>query len=367
MTDTVNSEMSAAPRASEQAPAAAVPAGQNRFPGVDAVRGLAIVGVVWIHTVARTPLQHWNVLGRFGAEFFVAVSAFFLVYRSSPARRRPFGPFVDNRFRRLMLPFFAWFAIYLAMVPIGGWQVIDHLWFLPFLFAGLVILWPVTHVPLADRRLRIALVAGLAVLGFLVARTDPPAPEALAVARINLAIDHAWGFVPSLFWGAALGAALQGISPARIMRPSNALAGAALLVSAIAVLLFWGPPMDPLYRNAAAVGAVLLAVGLRRNLSFAGLDTIGRAAYGVYLAHPAIIVLAHYCRGPDRPPFGNLAIVTIGAISLVISLALTAAIRQSAWSAWLIPSGDAPIQASPTPAPAPPASATARELVSPSA
>jgi len=97
-----------------------------RFVGIDAMRALSIVGVAWIHGVAHTPLQKWNGLGRFGAEYFATAAAFLLLYRSLGTPRKGFLNLFAARFRRLIIPFFARLVVYILLKPLLGWRGVDH-------------------------------------------------------------------------------------------------------------------------------------------------------------------------------------------------------------------------------------------------
>ncbi len=140
-----------------------------RLTGLDAARLIAAAAIVWLHGMAINP-AYGSVadLGRFAVPFFT-VSATALMVDS--LRRKPdvrFFGYLVRRFQRLYCPFLAWTVIYFLLrdakflakgrgefVPIGPYLLIigstHHLWFLPFLFATSVLLFPLVTTGLRRR------------------------------------------------------------------------------------------------------------------------------------------------------------------------------------------------------------------------
>jgi peptidoglycan/LPS O-acetylase OafA/YrhL len=317
-----------------------VDASRGHLPSVDAMRALAIVGVVWIHVVARTPWEQWHVIGRFGAEFFVAIATFFLTFRYTPGSRTSLLSFAGGRFRRLMVPFIAWFAIYWSLGHVLDPRVIDHLWFLPFLYVGVVCFRPVAQLTAGSGWRVWAGVVLLVLGGLATAWIESPLPGDVGHTRVGLGLGHAWGFVPGLFWGAALGLVLRGRVSGEQATPWLAAVGAIVGVGSIWALALSGSPMNSGLRNLAAVGCVMVAVGLPRGAVADGLRPVGLLAYGIYLIHPAITYLWSAVNKQLNVTMtlwmAVLEVVVVTALSMVI----TKLLQESKWLGWMIPSAD---------------------------
>lgn len=138
------------------APSSAVPIPQvavdsGRMLSLDVLRLLAVVGVVWFHlgAVGREYLS-WHV------PVIVAILSYLAsgggrVHGSSHGSGRPMREVLRRRWRRLLLPWFIWSAIYVpilvARIRLGAgqaawepWMLLTgpslHLWFLPFALAA---------------------------------------------------------------------------------------------------------------------------------------------------------------------------------------------------------------------------------------
>ena len=142
----------------------------QRYEGLDAFRGFAAFGVVWLHTVtAGTANQAgfsseviaWLKLRDFSLPLIVMSSFFVLTISIIRKPESKFSGFFTTRFKRLWIPLFIWTSVYCLMwifvmppvlgsygfgetptidVFIGGYM---HLWFLQFIFLGSLIVYPV--------------------------------------------------------------------------------------------------------------------------------------------------------------------------------------------------------------------------------
>src|SRR5206468_3725863 len=106
------------------------------------------------------------------------------------------------------------------------------------------------------------------------------------------AATHAWGYLPSLCWGAAVALVCTGRVAAAKPPVVLAAAGLVIMVGSIAMLVRTGRPMHPLFRNLAGCGCLLLAIGLPRMSAARGLSTLGSSVYGIYLIHPLITIVS---------------------------------------------------------------------------
>jgi peptidoglycan/LPS O-acetylase OafA/YrhL len=146
----------------------------QRYEGLDAIRGLAAFGVVWLHTFQSGATNVVNPGDFIGSESIawlklrdfslplIVMSSFFVLTIS--ILRKPennFSSFFTTRFKRLWIPLFIWTNVYCLMwtfvIPLVlGWnnfgQILSidvfisgymHLWFLQFILLGSLIVYPV--------------------------------------------------------------------------------------------------------------------------------------------------------------------------------------------------------------------------------
>jgi peptidoglycan/LPS O-acetylase OafA/YrhL len=312
----------------------------TRFPSVDCVRALAICGVVWIHTVARTPWQDLHVVGRFGAEAFAALAAFFLIYQSRRAKHQSFQALVIDRFQRLMIPFGLWVTIYLVLGFLASsWRVLNHLWFLPFLFLSMLALWPVANLTAQlNAPYRVCVAALMVGLGAATALIDLRLPISWPLTA-SIPIQHAWSYVPALLWGGALAAAFKGvIVPDRPCLPGS-IGGMIAVAASIMMLWYGSEPMSPLFRGTAGVGAVVIAITAPNTMLTLALAPVGRAAYGIYLVHPtATFAFEHILSSFHvHQTFPILSGTFLS--SMVVSYVAVTIMKRSSYTNWLIPDG----------------------------
>jgi peptidoglycan/LPS O-acetylase OafA/YrhL len=145
----------------------------QRYEGLDAFRGFAAFGVVWLHTFlagtvgVTNPVSLssesnvWLKLRDFSLPLIVMSSFFVLTISLLKKPESKFSSFFTTRFKRLWLPLFIWTSVYCIMwtfvLPVfaglnsfGQMPSVDvffsgygHLWFLQFIFLGSLIVYPV--------------------------------------------------------------------------------------------------------------------------------------------------------------------------------------------------------------------------------
>jgi surface polysaccharide O-acyltransferase-like enzyme len=255
------------------------PLTRPRILGGDALRSIAVLGVVVIHagywpaadTDAEAALWHAVVLlARFSVPAFVVLAGMMLEYNRKDTRTRV-APFLRRRGMRTVVPWVAWACVYMAFgalvtgeVPHSAAGIADwlaygagHLYFLllvPQLYV-LFLLWP------RGLRGQLALAMALAVLqtGLCIYRLTGPVPDGL----ISRLVD--WhGYQEAPFWlgyfaaGIVLGhLARNGVR----LRPSPGLiAAGAATVAAGSFLLLREDPLtaDGLRMFESGTGAFLL-------------------------------------------------------------------------------------------------------------
>lgn len=277
----------------------------GRRQSVDLMRIVAAFGIVWAHMGAPGAIFGYLALALF------VVLAGFLAVRT--ADRSPGRGFVRSRLRRLLGPWLVWSALYLLLESVRAgdpsrlWQLTDpaslligpliHLWFLPFL----------------------ALAAPLAVI--VARRLDRP--SRLTVAAVALAPVGAaaiwlhdsgrlgepfvqWAFaVTPLLYG-TLAAAGRGVG-----RPLAPLVF--VLLACLPPVLVWGSVMAPFLISAALVFEAVWRTGLTGRVW----PALGSAAFGVYILHPALM-LVWYRLVPGGP--AALGAPAVFAAALCLSL-----------------------------------------------
>lgn len=254
---------------------------------IDLARFLAAFGVVYTHAEAST--RDWT--GHLSLGLFLILSAALAVQSAERA-----GGQYDlmRRLRRVALPWSAWCLFYRALDlvfsddPTRFQPLRDpltlligpeiHLWFLPFLMLGMVLVQPVARAVTDRRRLAI----GCAVLAGL---------------GLPLLWLHEFAGLPFPFaqWTHAIvmyGYGLLWVGAARLGR--NGWPFLALL-TLTAVL--W-PFVDKPWLVTVPLAAVLFELFWRLPLRHALLPHLGRAALGIYLVHPFVMLVVYKYLGP---------------------------------------------------------------------
>jgi surface polysaccharide O-acyltransferase-like enzyme len=330
-----------------------------RLEGADALRALAAVAVVVVHT-CHWPLQSsgadlrtwaWvDLASRFCVPAFVVLSGLLLGLRDG-AGERP-GAFLRRRLRRTLLPFLVWAPVYCAAGlwitgditgdGVGGWLLggAGHLYFLllvPQLYLAYLV-WP--------RRLEPALwlaAGAMAVqLALGVLRLAGPMPPDLD----RLALWHGYELLP--FW---IGYFAVGVAAGRLLarrrdagdHPRAALACLAAVPAALALLVaspvtrlrhgefaqgtgaFLRPLLVPVVL--ALTGAALLgAPALLRRLPRLGgpVRAVSRDSLGVYILHPLIAfelgddLLKPMLQQPLPGSIAGFLLLTAGTLALAL-------------------------------------------------
>ena len=160
------------------------------LPSIEYIRGVAMLGVVAIHTGSQyllnpTPNVHlvalFEVVSRFSVPIFFFVSAFGLFYRMNLDEPFFYGKFLRRRFKAVLIPYLLWSTLYLVHDNwFYGWQLFPdfdyateiyffglakyHLYFLVILiwFYVLMPLWIFLVKRMTPARLIILLAAQIA-------------------------------------------------------------------------------------------------------------------------------------------------------------------------------------------------------------
>jgi peptidoglycan/LPS O-acetylase OafA/YrhL len=327
----------------------------SRLDGLDAIRFLAIAGIVWRHAAEGLPVA----VGFFGVPFFIIVALLLLGRTIGEKPATPLPTLFRKRFARIYLPFLAWCLVYEAMrqskqlaqgevdfshftafVLLGG--TYRHLWFLPFLLLSILIAAPSLKWA-ASNAYRRGTLGCAAVLGAVVF-IALPMPNALTQAvpghpaYTPLAHDRefllsVWQAAPSAFCGLAL-AAFVGLSMSRIgWGPLVSLAGLMLLVLTTAMQWDLREPDIALSTLGGLAALMMVNVG-GPTVQF--LAKLGRLSFGIYLAHVVFIRLGIQALKLEPHQLMPAQAGCLFIAGLTGSLAATMLLRKSKYTKWTI-------------------------------
>lgn len=294
---------------------------------LDALRLLAALAVVWIHSFDTRPAPSPQDMGRFAVPFFTVTSVWLMARRPTP--REPAGvaafawlSFVRRRFVRLYVPFLIWNIVYtmmreakLRLLHTGepttfdvGWftsGVAMQLWFLPFLFVAQSVCRAVLVLATYGESLRWLLaVACVATVPLVVAR--PVKTETMGVTFFLGVSREA---VPAALVATAV--ALIGLHRLPV---SAALCGAGMAVCVLATFAVAGRGRDLWLETLAGLSLATAALRVPRSCTqgrgradqsirlpqpyhgleyttvapggwLGGLAALGTYAFGIYLVH----------------------------------------------------------------------------------
>ena len=311
----------------------------TRLPGLDALKGLAIVGVVAIHAApSGESLYTEHVIGgvtRLAVPLFLVVSGFLLGSRP-PSRAKASRYFW--KFLRLHLLYGALYWVVqpplvgTAYAPVTPKSALMH--FAAFSYAGQFYLFALTQIYFAFAFLLPEKLWSRATL--LLASA---ALHAATVAALGWSFgDPGAGPLTRLLVGQAEATAFLWLLPfclgvwlgARVARAPEAFSGpaASALFAALAVILVTLdlPPTDgvsyaqrfPYARWSIAIGAALLALAVpcaSRHLRLGPVAALGRESFGIFVLNTLIL-------GVLRRAFGGVESVPESALYAAVTLAI---------------------------------------------
>ncbi len=262
---------------------------------VDLARFLAAFGIVWDH--ARAPFAD---IGYLALALFLVLTSYLAV--GSYLRSDGQG-FWLSRARRIAAPWLVWCVVFRVIHEIVSHQPFVllsepgslligpsvHLWFLPFVMVFLVVIGPMCRLIAGPRSLWIALIGLVLVslpLGILHAEA---APLAWFVSNGPFAQPLPQWFysLPLFLFGAVLALA---------QRLSMIWAPVAVAALISAVLFALVPEFASI--QMILVAAVFLAVW-QVNITGRWPTVLAGFAFGIYLLHPAVMLVAFKVFGPD--------------------------------------------------------------------
>lgn len=287
----------------------------SRNATIDYARLLAAFGIIFFH--AKAP---GGSVGYAGLPFFTMLT---VCLATQAAQSTAFTRFLAARAKRLLVPWLVWSGIYGSLKiaqailedhtiaqEFSGWMLLTgpaiHLWFLPFIFAVSVAVFPIGRrlkAPgLATALLLMVAVTGAATLSFwLLGATKPPIPLAQWLEVLPAAI---WGIALAYVWG---------------REKTMPVAGGTLL--AIVLLAWTAGWTTDLFQFGLAGSAVLLCrlLPLRPTL-LSGMAA--QASLFIYLAHPLVMTLLHKMGGLPPNHVSSALLTCIVTFTLAICLDL---------------------------------------------
>lgn len=322
----------------------------ERLEGIEAMRFVGALLVVWIHTVTATRLDSLTLLGRFAVPFFTLSAVFFGLGSLRRQPNRAFSAHLRARFLRIYWPFLVWCALYLALwkarqqvIPgplpvheISTWPWIGtafHLWFLPFIFTAAVAIFPVARL-LARRPQWVgAFIAGGIFLGLGVALTPL---SAIFPRDFTLGIwQKSWEALPSVFWGIAAFALWHNGGKTWIR--ARAITYLSLILCAAATLALFWTGRNFLLENLAGVGAFVAGLGHFQGRAASAMASGGALAFGIYLSHLAFVIVIGAVLKRLHVPETIVTTLFIFVFSVLCSAVFTRKVSQSRFKPMLLP------------------------------
>jgi peptidoglycan/LPS O-acetylase OafA/YrhL len=268
--------------------------GSKRNGGIELLRVWAALGIVCFHSQTGV----LALVGYAGLPAFAIISAYLLgdLHSADGMKAVPFEQFVRRRARRVLLPWVAWIAIYLSLDfglsfaglrPFDFWQEFNpffgtriHLWYLPFVFLGLVAIraavpWlsRLPRWPLVGMLVLAAALAMLVLPGTWVAQLPAPAPQFVFAA-------------PALCFGIALAEIVQESDTRRRWSAVAAICVVAVGGAILKQSLFgfsWIP---------FAVAVPLTSIAVLRPVDEGPLARlVAPLTLGIYVMHPLVVSL----------------------------------------------------------------------------
>ncbi len=327
----------------------------ERLLGLDLMRGLAAIGVIWVH-VGRSP--EWaelnlSALGAPGTSYLNILAGFFTIVglQKYLSKGSGGGRFLAHRVWRIGAPFVVWCLVYLAARGVNylvfgkvtgfslDWSMlfygtIYHTWFLPYLLIATFLTFPIMMLglrrpvllgPLAATVMMIA--GAIIMLPPIELPPDPADPLRIAGIVLVRIPGYLLGLGFGMMWAA-------GYRP----RVSLQTAVVCLAVAGVAIWMTVATEVPrPLVNRVAGVCGLIAAFGPWRGAVARWLASMGALGFGVYLSHVLFVELSvtlirraglEYSLATD---LGSLVFVA------VLSFGLSWAIRNVRSLRWLIP------------------------------
>ncbi len=321
-----------------------------RNEAIDVIRLVAAAGIVYIHSVRYPALDASRDLFRFAVPFYLFASFYFQSLSFRRKTDKTFWQYVLGRVKRLYYPFLAWSAIYLFARDAGRilahkslvrlhpgllWKGIEyHLWFLPFLLAGSILLALIHWTVLRDhRKFRWPLILTAVAAGAVIAYVHMPASWNQVFDNPTYAYVQDWRALPAACWGLAFAWFMTAGPVVYSVSMTTGIVGIVLATVCSVQQAINGIQLVP--RALSGLGCMLAALAPWNGAWVPILARIGRYSYGIYLCHVLIAefvrALVSHMHFPASPALDmlNFFLTLIGSIVVVLVLG------RSPRTAWL--------------------------------
>jgi surface polysaccharide O-acyltransferase-like enzyme len=317
---------------------------ETRFVTLDALRCVAAVAIVLIHSTEAPATERLSHVARFAVPFFFAVGGYFAA--GSGWGRRPWASYVARRVRRLYVPFLAWAAIYYAVRYIAHLAIpgrpppytsvnlladspTQHLWFLPGFLVTTISVFSLArglcrvHVP--PRAAALLFVVG----AILISRWElPQAPLFPYTTMLT------WEALPAALGGAALALVTSGRP---MLPPWLGIASGTSFLGCMA----WGLWVERGRTIENASGVLLLLAGLAPTSApgVRRLAQFGWMAFGVYVAHVLFVEAAQDAMNFAKTQPSLARDLSIMVFGLVASIVTVRVLTRWRWTRWMVAVG----------------------------
>lgn len=336
-----------------------------RYEGLDIFRAVASFGVVLLHvhvSVGHPESLNWLIKLRDFALPLMVISSFFLLTIS--LTRKPhtdFRDFFNKRLKRLWIPFIVWTLIYCGIwtffVPailgeesFGSFPSLSvlltgymHLWFLQFIFAGSLLIYPLLCYNAENRnfsRLKTSILCFFATfiyagLFHLLLRnyTDWEYSNPDLDANLRLFISQVSAYTLYVPTGIGIGLAADKIN--RLFKSSFFRIISAALVG-LAAIVHTMPYEIPFSREIYGISVFFFAIQPWRKTKLTFVYTLAAYSYGIYILHfgmaQALSLLAHY----QVVELDEIGIIAASVVIYFLSFAAASALRKlTPWNYFL--------------------------------
>ncbi len=260
------------------------------------MRGIAILGVIWLHAANVLP----EGIGLTAVPYFVIMAVIMTGRSLSKRPDESAGSYIGKRFIRLYPAFLFWCVIYesirqLKLIKEGGLSNIqidwlgfiggtyEHLWFLPFLLISTILVVPIVKITAHHSLLRKV----VSIITLLLAATVAVLPVPREVEALKLPwlwIRASYWAIPSLLIGISMMTAM--IDAKLDLKVPKFLGIVGLITLIFATILQWRS-VDPWLPAATygGLGAAWLAMSGIGKPVLKYFTALGGMSLGIYLSH----------------------------------------------------------------------------------
>ncbi|HWA97480.1 MAG TPA: acyltransferase, partial [Pirellulales bacterium] len=278
------------------------PASSARYRGLDVVRTLAMLCIIWIHVPRSPELRSTTIVARFAVPLFACVATYFAYRKGFATGFAGTLEYVVGRVRRVYLPFVAWSVVYLLfkaakklVAPeqdndFAGWDILwtggaYHLWFLPFIFMASSGAYLLGALAACDRGRERRIAHGTAIAGGVIASLP-----SLGVPLSDGALSCMLLALPAACWGTTW----AGLSNERPIDHGRGAVVSVLMFLAFVLLeaLLVALGRNAWLENLAGVALAIFAMAWLPGRAWLPAAHLGTVAFGMYCSHLLFVKVA---------------------------------------------------------------------------